>query len=360
MNWQAIRGQLDWKAARNGALAMLALAVLVFIGSRGLRDFDAPLSGYAFACLFATFGLSYRYSVWLSKPPTRRYWRRGWQMFFAPRMWRGLRAPWLLAWLIWTRVLWQGFVMRRGFWRWAGHMLIAWGCILAAAITFPLVFGWIHFEQAKILPAPTYSVFFFGFKVQELPLAGLLSWCVFHGLIIASFLVLPGVMIAMYRRMAETGAVAVQRFGRDFLPLILLFLIAASGLMLWASYEFMDGYFYSVIAQFHALTVIGTLIYLPFGKLFHIFQRPAQLGVAFYLAANEDRPRAQCPVTGEAFAPQMQIDDLQEVLAEMEFDYAAPVSKKPERAKTWQNVSPRGKRMLIGRAHSELRSGKFD
>ena len=37
-----------------------------------------------------------------------------------------------------------------------------WGCILAFAITFPLVFGWIHFET---LPGDleSYRTFVFGF-----------------------------------------------------------------------------------------------------------------------------------------------------------------------------------------------------
>ena len=26
------------------------------------------------------------------------------------------------------------------------HQCLFWGCLLAAAITFPLVFGWVHFE----------------------------------------------------------------------------------------------------------------------------------------------------------------------------------------------------------------------
>ncbi len=29
--------------------------------------------------------------------------------------------------------------------RWWMHQLLFWGCLLAVAITFPLVFGWIHF-----------------------------------------------------------------------------------------------------------------------------------------------------------------------------------------------------------------------
>jgi len=34
------------------------------------------------------------------------------------------------------------------FLRWWMHQCLFWGCLLAAAITFPLVFGWIHFRTA--------------------------------------------------------------------------------------------------------------------------------------------------------------------------------------------------------------------
>src|SRR3982750_4495101 len=52
-----------------------------------------------------------------------------------------------------------------------------------------------------------------------------------------------------------------------------------SGSDLTASYTWMKGYAYDFLAILHAVTVIVTLIWLPFGKLFHVFQRPAQLGV---------------------------------------------------------------------------------
>ena len=60
------------------------LAVAIFVGSRNLRHIDAALVGYTFACLFATFGITYRYAMWLQRPPTRLYWRRGWQAFLEP------------------------------------------------------------------------------------------------------------------------------------------------------------------------------------------------------------------------------------------------------------------------------------
>ena len=63
----------------------LALAVLIVLGSRNLAHFDAALVGYTFATLFATFGITYRYAMWLQRPPTRMYWRRGWRAFLSPR-----------------------------------------------------------------------------------------------------------------------------------------------------------------------------------------------------------------------------------------------------------------------------------
>ncbi len=61
---------------------------------------------------------------------------------------------------------------------------------------------------------------------------------------------------------------------------MLLFAISVTGLMLTASYTWMKGYAYDFLAILHAITVIMTLLWLPFGKFFHVFQRPAQLGVA--------------------------------------------------------------------------------
>ena len=332
---------------RNGVLATVLLGALIVAGSRNLADFDSALVGYTFACLFATFGIVYRYTVWLSKPPTRMYFLRGFQVFFSPGRWRRLGRPRLLLGALFSKIIAQDFILRRGRARWFAHMLIVWGCILAAAVTFPLVFGWLHFEQGAITPAPTYRVILFGFRAAELPLNGILAWLVFHALVISAFLVIPGVMLAMWRRMRDGGALAVQRFGRDFLPLILLFVVSITGLALWVSYEWLHGYYYSVLAQIHAFTVIATLIYLPFGKLFHVFQRPASLGITFYKAAGEKSARAVCPITGEPFASALQVEDLGTVLPEVGFDYSGR-----GQGPSWNRLSPRGRRIGIARAHA--------
>src|SRR6187399_593375 len=72
------------KATAWGILATAALAGLIVLGSGNLAHFDAALVGYTFATLFATFGIAYRYAMWLQRPPTAPYWRRGWQIFFRP------------------------------------------------------------------------------------------------------------------------------------------------------------------------------------------------------------------------------------------------------------------------------------
>ena len=85
--------------------------------------------------------------------------------------------------------------------------------------------------------------------------------------------------------------------------------------------------------------MIAALLYLPFGKFFHIFQRPAQLGVKLYQKAGEIDGGAFAPRCGASFASQMQIDDLREVLPQVGFDFSMPGP-----AEHWQAVCPPCKR----------------
>jgi nitrate/nitrite transporter NarK len=274
----ARRGLERVRAGAWASLVTLTLAGAVVVGSRNLQHFDAALIAYTFATLFAAFGISYRYAMWLDRPPTRMYWRRGWQAFFSGRS-LGRNTVSLARRTLIEFALNQ-YIFRRGRLRGLAHWLIMWGCVLAAAITFPLVWGWVHFETVPG-DLQTYRTFLFGFAVQDFPVDSLLAFVVFHGLVWSSFLVIAGVMLAFRRRMIDHGAVAVQQFGQDILPLLLLFAISVTGLMLTASYTWMKGYAYDFLAILHACTVIITLLWLPFGKLFHVFQRPAQLGVGF-------------------------------------------------------------------------------
>jgi hypothetical protein len=61
-----------------------------------------------------------------------------------------------------------------------------------------------------------------------------------------------------------------------------------------------------------------TLLYLPFGKFFHIFQRPLHLAVILYRTKNEAAP-ATCRRCGQGFAGVMHVEDLQKTMADCGF-----------------------------------------
>jgi NNP family nitrate/nitrite transporter-like MFS transporter len=333
---------------RAGAWASLVtatLAALIVVGSRNLQHFDAALVGYTFATLFATFGISYRYAMWLNRPPTRMYWRRGWQAFFSRRALGGNAVSLVRRTVVEFAA--NAYIFRRGRLRGLAHWLIMWGCVLAAAITFPLVWGWIHFET---VPGDlhTYRTFVFGLPVQDFPVESWFAFAIFHGLVWSSFLVIAGVMLAFRRRMVDHGAVAVQQFGQDILPLLLLFAISVTGLMLTASYTWMRGYAYEFLAILHAATVIVTLLWLPFGKLFHVFQRPAQLGVGFYRDAGRREAQARCRRCDQPFESAAMIRDLTVVERELGFRYELPGGGH------YQDICPRCRRALFGLAQGGL------
>ena len=339
------------KAAAWGAAFTILLALLIVIGSRNLAHFDAALVGYTFAVLFATFGITYRYAMWLQRPPTAMYWKRGWQVFLRPRHLLKNILEWLNR--VPTEFGMNLFIFRRGALRGSAHILIMWGCLVAIAITFPLVFGWIHFET---LPdnLEWYRTYVFGFPTISFPIHSWMGFMIFHGLVWASILVTIGVMLTMRRRMRDHGAAALQQFGEDFLPLILLFAISVTGLMLTASYTWMKGYAYDFLAIVHAITVIFTLLWLPFGKFFHIFQRPAQLGVGFYKEVGEREEPAHCRRCGTPFTSRMHVEDLIKVEEQLGYRYQIAGSK----IEHYQWICPPCRRSMLALAQGRLWGGQ--
>jgi hypothetical protein len=125
-----------WRASLAGAAAAVTAAG-IWLGSRGLRHFDAALVGYATATVMLAFGVVYRYAVWVSSPPARRYLRRGWQ---ASLSWRNFRRlPTAVPRSLLTYLGLQTFIGARGRGRWVAHQLLFWGVVLATLITFPLM-----------------------------------------------------------------------------------------------------------------------------------------------------------------------------------------------------------------------------
>jgi hypothetical protein len=129
----------------------------IVVGSRRLAHFDAALVGYTFATLFAAFGVSYRYAMWLQRPPTRLYWRRGWQVFFRPRFL--VTNVLVLARRVSSDFIANRFIWRRGKARWAAHWFIMWGGLLAIAITFLWCLVGFTLKQSKETSTGTVRTF---------------------------------------------------------------------------------------------------------------------------------------------------------------------------------------------------------
>jgi nitrate/nitrite transporter NarK len=329
------------RAGAWAAMATAMLAAAIVVGSRNLEHFDPAIAIYTFAVVFATFGVVYHYAVWLQKPPTRRFWQRSVELVHS----RGFSSiPKTAA----THLIAQNFIRQRSRLRWWMHQCLFWGCLSAAAITFPLVFGWIHFESAPS-DQMTYVTYVFGFPVSSFALHTITAWLLFHGLDFSAVLVLAGIVLSLWRRMRDEGAIALESFSTDFFPLVILFAISVTGLALTASTLWLRGALYQFLGVLHAITVIGALLYLPFGKFFHIFQRPAQLGVKLYQKAGEEDSGTSCIRCGQRFASRMQIADLQAVLPQLGFNYALPNRTH------WQALCPPCKRRSIASAQLRIK-----
>ncbi len=331
-----------------GLLFTAVLGGLIVIGSRNLSHFDAALVGYTFAVLFATFGIVYRYAMWLQRPPTALYWKRSWQVFFKPRYMIANLTNWMKR--LTGDIGFNSFIFQRSPSRWLAHWLIMWGCITAVLITFPLVFGWLHFESV-LGQMDEYQIFIFGFPTIQFHIESWSAFILFHGLVWSALLVMPGVMLAMRRRMRDKGAAALQDLTEDFLPLILLFAVSITGLLLTASYTWMKGYGYEFLSLLHSVTVIFTLLWLPFGKFFHIFQRPAQLGVSFYKDMGKREEWANCRRCERPFSSKMHIEDLIEVQQKLGFQY------ETEGIEHYQWICPPCRRASLAVAQGRLVAG---
>jgi hypothetical protein len=357
---QQDRGREVVRSARIATfIAILAAAVLIlliYIGSRGLRDFDAALIGYAVAVLFALVALTYRYTLWIGRPPTWRYFKAGWANFFS---WRNFRHYTLLiprAW--WTDIFAQTFILKRSLQRWIMHMCIFWGVILSLAITLPLTFGWLHFT---LMPHGGYEVWFFGLPLFTFPINSVIGFSIYHGLDFTAALLLIGLGIALWRRVTDAGLLAIQRFGFDLVPIALLVAIAITGLALTASSTLWGGRYYWFLSLVHEVVVVVWLLSIPFGKFFHIIERPASIGVTLYQTVNQDvehygkQPQTgRCKRCQKEFPSQQFIKDLEGVLGDLGQDY----DLGGERGKL-QDYCPTCKRVLRGQAYYELMGKRF-
>lgn len=299
-----------------GIVVAAVLTGLIALGSRGFHWFDAALIGYAVATIFATAAITYKYTFWLARPPTGRYWRRSWQLFFSYENFRRYTA--LIPTAIITDLFSQQFIRKRSFYRWLTHQCIFWGVILSCAITFPLTFGWLRFTQT---PTGLYQIWIFGFPLFTLPVDSILAFLVFHALDFTALLLLVGLVLAFHRRFHDLALITVQRFRFDIIPLALLMSIVVTGLALTADSLWLGGIYYWYISLTHQVVVVLWLISLPFGKFFHILERPATVGIELYWRTGEGTTMQRCARCGEEFAPVRFIQDLKKTLHDVGENY---------------------------------------
>lgn len=339
-------------------IVTVILLALIYIGSNGLSDFDSALIGYAVATVVTVAALTYRYTLWLNRPPTWHYFRAGWTEFLT---WRNFKRYTLLipkAW--WHDIFAQTFIRKRSVLRWVMHMSIFWGVLISLMVTVPLSFGWVHFT---LVPPDQYKAWFFGIGLFTFPIDARTGFAIYHILDFTAVLLLVGLTIAIWRRIKDAGLVTTQRFGFDILPILLLLAIAVTGLALTASSALWEGRFYWFIALTHEVVVVLWLLSLPFGKFFHIIQRPASIGVTLYQTVNQDveyygkqseiYPR-HCRRCGDEMPSGQFVADLRGVLTDLNQDYELGDGRG------WlQDYCPTCKRVLRGQAYYTQMGKRF-
>lgn len=341
---------LSKKGLISGLIGTSVLVLLVFIGSRRLLYFDAALTPYLYATIFAVFGSIYRYTVWVSRPPTEILLKRSMQFVFSRNFFKYFS---LVLKTFVEQIVLQKFIGRRSPYRWVMHFCLAWGCLIAFAITFPLVFGWLHFEN-PIGHKDMYQLVVFGFPLQIFNPEGVVGFLFFNSLNFCSALLIVGTVMAFTRRFLHPGEMATQSFAQDLLPLLVLFSVAVTGLFLTYSNHFLGGAHYRVLTTIHCWTVVMLLVYLPFGKFFHIFQRAAQMGAALYIEEKQCGKPALCIRCQQSFTSQMQKEDVKKVLKDLGFHFQV------DQRSSMQDLCPLCRRyMLIMTQHQHLK-GKFN
>jgi hypothetical protein len=225
---------------------------------------------------------------------------------------------------------------------------VFWGVVLATLVTFPLTFGWFHF-QARAEEAHHYTAFVAGVEVGSFDATSWFGWLVFHLLDISAVLVIGGAGYFLWRRLRDRELAVVQRLGHDLAPLLALVVISVTGLLLTFSSLALDGRFYDFLAVLHMAVVVLTLLYIPFGKFFHVIQRPASIGVQVAKQASLARSGpAVCRRCGEGFETAEFVADLQSTMSELGLGFGG-----------WAETCPRCKRVERGVAYLHEVKGGF-
>lgn len=297
-------GSFVSKATVWSVVMACALLLSVYFGSERFGYVDLALYGYLWATVLSILLFTMRIAAWTSRPPARRLWKQGFQLFTSVRGWGFLLRT------FYDNIGKQRFISGRSWYRWLQHMLLSWGVLVSFAITYALVLNWMHFE---LVNPDTYSVVFFGIPLFRMGVDSLLAFMIYHGLNWTGIAVIIGCLMAMRRREIDRKNLVEQSKDFDIFPLVLLIAISITGSLLTVSAMWMEGVFYTGIALSHQAAVIVFLLYMPFSKFWHIPLRFLGLVIPMYHAAHAPKACSRC---GREYATATQIKDVQAVLEE--------------------------------------------
>ncbi|HYG56763.1 MAG TPA: hypothetical protein VD902_01655, partial [Symbiobacteriaceae bacterium] len=369
------------RASMNAFIVTAVLLVLVYVGTDALHHFDPALYGYAVATGVALIGMTIRITAWLMRPATRTLAKRAMERLFlrverlpgianpvpagVGRWFEGRRhpggyveavdnlrtpmklpavrgadpglqpegdvhpvpgrpGPAVAAGTTVNNILLNRFIFRRSLWRGLQHFFLMWGVLGSFAITIPLTFGWLHFEAVG---ETHYTVVAFGISLFTMPVHGLLAGLIYHGLSTFAVITLAGLTMMLLRRLTDKDARVDQRVEYDLFPLYLLLAVTVTGLGLTISHAWLGGWGYPTISVIHQITVVVMLLYLPFGKLFHIPMRALAVAADVYHEVGAHQGLAACARCQKAFATQQQLRDVVAVLKESGMSLMAPDGK---------------------------------
>ena len=125
-------------------LVTFVIAGLCVLAGWSIFEFDPALIVYAVGSILALSFTAFRITAWVHRPPTLVLFRES--LKSATNTKTLPATAFHLAKRKLTYFAANLFIAKRSLLRWGAHWPIMIGCVMAAAIVFPLIFGWVWFE----------------------------------------------------------------------------------------------------------------------------------------------------------------------------------------------------------------------
>lgn len=274
----------------------------------GILHFDFAVIGYQIATILFLVGCAYRLVSWLRYPPNRTLWQRSGRGLEGRSLGQKLYA--VIAFVV-KRILFQTFLVQRGWLRWFTHVAIFWGMVIVVALCVMLAWGMTAFT---LVDQGTFTANMLGIPLVTFHVDSVVAFLMFNSINIGSLILLLGLVLAILQRYGMRPLEKAQRLGDQRVTIYLLLVVTVSGLLLTVSYKFLHGVGHRQLTILHEILVFLGLVALPFSKLFHIFVSPA--GVALDVAEDAGIVEpSRCTRCNQTLSPVWTTGDFSAVLA---------------------------------------------